>query len=278
MNNSAVSAARAVLARMEREQEELYQSILNQIDISRAGVGITCPSCSTISWVVLPATRKDMIIPLTLACPKACGFYGDVMSFSPKPLEIEEVESFDTEHRCKRDGTVTRVFGRFLRCPFCAYENCREIMHDLRTFTEEVIATGKSDRDTLADLLARIVGTFDGVMRACNAIALRNFAGGSPYGISAVQSFQNLAAARTKMLPYWDMASVACDWDKFVLAFQKRHCFAHTLGVVDQAYVARSGDTTARVGQNVKIDAQEVVNCAREAENIVSHFFGHYLS
>src|SRR5260370_4048633 len=140
-------------------------------------------------------------MPLRLACPKACGYYGVVESFSPLPLMPEQITTFDAENVCSRDGTVTRSFGKFLSCPFCAYENCREIMHELRVAVEGALCGSTTDRNTLADLLSRIVSTFDGVMRVCNSIAVRNFANGSRYAIAPVNSFQSLPAARSNMLP-----------------------------------------------------------------------------
>lgn len=218
------------------------------------------------------------MLPLKLACPKACGYYGDVELFAPRQLTTEQIAEFDVKNSCPRDMTITRSFGKFLRCPFCAYENCREIMHELTEFVDTACSTEDLDRDELADILSRIVSTFDGVMRICNSIAVRNYADSPIYAIKSVTSFQNLVAARDKMLPDWDMATKAGDWQGFVLAFQKRHCFAHTLSLADQAYIDKTGDTTAVVGRNIKLTSREVIFCAREAENIVSKFFGQYFS
>jgi hypothetical protein len=48
--------------------------------------------------------------------------------------------------------------------------------------------------------------------------------------------------------------------------FQKRHLLAHTMGVVDADYVARTGDQTAVVGRKIAIrddDARAVMSAVR---------------
>ncbi|MCJ2116702.1 hypothetical protein MKK65_08990, partial [Methylobacterium sp. J-001] len=143
---------------------------------------------------------------------------------------------------------------------------------------ERSIARGFVSRDDLSDMLARIVSVFDGVMRVCNSEAVRMNQQGSPYEANPVRSFQSLETARNKMMPHWDMAVAANDWTAFKLAFQKRHCFAHTLGVVDQSYIDKSGDSSAILGRNVRLSPEEVRECARNAVSIVDRFFGQYFS
>ena len=122
-------------------------------------------------------------------------------------------------------------------------------------------------------------------MRACNKIAVSNqeVFRAEPGGESLVEhprvaSFQNVAAARTKLLSKWDMASAVSDWNQFVLIFQKRHLFAHTLGVADEDYLNKSGDAETPLGKKVKLTKDDVIFFAGEAEKIVQHYFGHFLS
>jgi hypothetical protein len=258
-----------------QQQDELYRKELDRIDPERLGVRLICPHCSAVSWVRLPEQRYG-VMPLMLACPAACGHYGPINEFQPSPLDLHRASGFDRSETCRHDGAETRFNGRFFRCPVCAYENPREIMRELTAQITKDLASSPN-RDRLSDLLARIVSTFDGVMRSCNSVATRNAAGGM-YPFSQVSSFQNLLAAREKMLPHWDMATAANDWRGFVIAFQKRHCFSHTLGVADQSYIDKSGDPAAVVGRDINLSGREVLVCAQDAERIVRSFFGHYLS
>ena len=257
-------------------QNEIYIATMRSIDPDRAGIEITCPKCASLSWVRLPKTSMGYAMPLQLACPRACGECDAIEAFNPVQIDEGATKRFDTVHICRNDGSETRTYGRFIRCAFCAYENSRELMMELTHHVERTLCK-PCDRDTLADLLSRIVSTFDGVMRACwETIVSRVPLGSAP--IPPVSSFQNLNAARVKMLGQWDVQSVALDWDKFILAFQKRHCFAHTLGIADQAYIDKSGDLSVLPGQGVSLDAAEVLQCAREAENIVKRFYAGFFS
>ena len=53
------------------------------------------------------------------------------------------------------------------------------------------------------------------------------------------------------------------EWQAAVMAFQKRHLVAHNLGVVDQKYLDKTGDTSAVVGRKIGIDIDEVKGLAR---------------
>ena len=43
-----------------------------------------------------------------------------------------------------------------------------------------------------------------------------------------------------------------------VRGFQKRHLVAHTMGVVDQDYITKTGDIQAFVGRKISIGVDEV--------------------
>ena len=47
------------------------------------------------------------------------------------------------------------------------------------------------------------------------------------------------------------------------MAFQKRHVIAHKLGVIDQDYVTKTGDTRAVVGRRSFVDDGEVKELVR---------------
>ena len=273
----------------ELENDQAYISLLNVIDPSRVGVGISCPNCGFSSWVLLHEKRYGPM-PLHISCGAPCGYYGPIESFRPRQLDAAERSKFEVSTECRRDQTILRVNGPFYRCPVCAYENSREIMRELTAKVTDSLALS-SERDVLVDMLSRIVSTFDGVMRACNRVAVQNKKAIEAkiaedpnlehldlYPIDPVTSFQNLKAANDKMQPHWDMAAIALDWPKFVQAFQKRHCFAHSLGVADQRYLDIAQDSNAVLGQQIRLTADEVLDCAKEAENIVAHFFGRFFS
>jgi hypothetical protein len=47
-------------------------------------------------------------------------------------------------------------------------------------------------------------------------------------------------------------------WVKLIRGFQKRHLFAHNMGVVDERYMEATKDDEAVVGRKVLLNAEEV--------------------
>ena len=85
-------------------------------------------------------------------------------------------------------------------------------------------------------------------------------------------SFQNLEGAKTTFLDSFGMdlsAEVAPEeWRTAAIGFQKRHLVTHKLGVVDQEYITKTGDTRAVVGRKIGISAEEVRGLARIISNL----------
>ena len=75
-------------------------------------------------------------------------------------------------------------------------------------------------------------------------------------------SFQNLAGASKRFVDLFgiDLSTQVepAEWRAAVVAFQKRHLIAHRMGVVDQNYVDKTGDSLAVVGRKIIVDADEV--------------------
>ena len=88
-------------------------------------------------------------------------------------------------------------------------------------------------------------------------------------------SFQNLDSARNSFLDLFGIdLSTAVDpeeWRAAAMAFQKRHLIAHKLGVVDQNYITKTGDTRAVVGRKIVIDAGEVKGLAGIINTLAPH-------
>ena len=271
-----MTTTRPSWADLQREEDEKYTALLDQFDPDRIGMRIVCPGCGGDSWLTLPAKRGHGRHPLTVSCPRACGTYGLLAIFSPSACARADAGDFDLSNVCRNDGAEIATNGAIFRCPMCAIENPRAIMNDLKTTILKTLTPGAST-DACSDLVAKVMSTFDGVMRASNRIAVSN-AIELKQSHPVVTSFQNVAAARDKLLPGWDMAKPVSDWPRFVLIVQKRHLFAHTLGVADQDYIRKSGDASTPPGKKVKLTADDVSFFATAAEQIVIHYFGYYLS
>jgi hypothetical protein len=53
---------------------------------------------------------------------------------------------------------------------------------------------------------------------------------------------------------------------------------SHSLGVVDQQYVDKTGDAQATLGRVITLTSVEVLDAAQIAERLVKSFFGAFLS
>lgn len=116
-------------------------------------------------------------------------------------------------------------------------------------------------------------------------------------------SFQNLPGARKNLLEgtcsciqwhrgaqidtcltgsdirQWVTAELGADsWHDAARVFQKRHLFQHGLGAADAQYIERTNDHTVRIGQIVRIGADELDVAAQACELVGNRFFAAYLS
>ena len=58
-------------------------------------------------------------------------------------------------------------------------------------------------------------------------------------------------------------------------SFQKRHLVAHTLGVVDRSYLAKTGDRGAVLGRKIVIGADEVKRSRNSHRTLASRMLAN---
>lgn len=253
---------------------------------------LSCPSCQTEFWINPPPMRPSWchLGEMTLACPLPCGYWGTLREFHPK-IESDNAKTlFDKVEHCPSCGFDFAVNGVIYRRPCCAIETPREAINTVAKSIKTAAAKNeKISRDELEVMLARLVSTFDGVMRSAVEISKSNYQAFSKSGMSTppypwfqelpdIHSFQNLESARKKLLTVGYDIGEHSNWNALVLLFQKRHLCTHKLGVVDSDYLNKTGDTTAKLGKLVPLDIQEIVTCASTCVDIVNDFFGYWLS
>lgn len=142
---------------------------------------------------------------------------------------------------------------------------------------------GTPTRAELESLLERLVATFDGLMRRMLEIAHANEKalgiGPKVLQLPTSSSFQNLSGVQNRFLTAkFDMSAIASDWQNLIRLFQKRHVIAHRLGVMDEDYIVKSGDSTAVVGKKVPLSIAEIRRGVEDCHRIVIAFFGFFLS
>lgn len=210
----------------------------------------------------------------------ARGAFGIGISMKLKPGPLPPIrhyreQTLETEVVCDGCALHYSVFGLFAYCPDCGIHNSRQVLQkNLSLVAKQLtLASTVSDPDLarhlVEDCLENCVSAFDGFGReTCRVRADRS----NDPARAASLSFQNLenAASAVKALFGIDMSTVVdvATWQRTKQAFFKRHLLAHRSGVVDDKYVAASGDQTAVVGRRVAIEPSEVAGVAAALETL----------
>lgn len=181
------------------------------------------------------------------------------------PIQYYGEKELETQVECSACTLEYAVYGLFAFCPDCGTHNSPQILLKNLEFTEKLLAKASQESDTelseflTASALEAAVSTFDGFGHAyCEAYSSQTMNSELAKNIS----FQNISKARSSFATYYgkDFAQnlTEDEWTFVLRCFQKRHLFAHKMGVIDKVYVELSKDPTAVVGRKVKISIEEV--------------------
>jgi hypothetical protein len=187
----------------------------------------------------------------------------------PTPIHRYREKQLETVVVCERCTLRYAIYGVFGYCPDCGVHNSLQILEKNLEIVAKQLTWAESVEPDLSahligDALENAVSAFDGFGRElCHVARLK---AADPSQADKV-SFQNIATARDRVQELFGFnlagAISDVDWASVVKGFQKRHLVAHKMGVVDQAYVKMTGDTTDVVGRKVRLDRKEVEHLAR---------------
>jgi|AntAceMinimDraft_16_1070373.scaffolds.fasta_scaffold06695_7 Zn ribbon nucleic-acid-binding protein len=190
-----------------------------------------------------------------------------------RPTSIDYYSERDLEQYvcCKNCTLEYAIYGKFSYCPDCGIHNSHEIfITNIELFKKLFLLCQNSEpaisKLIIEDALENSISVFDGSCR--NTLKLKD----SSHNIS----FQNIYNVRNKLIKKYGF-DIALginkkDWDKIILAFQKRHLLAHNLGVVDQEYINKTNSDSRLLGKEVSITQEEVIEISnflkKMAENL----------
>jgi len=188
----------------------------------------------------------------------------DVRSRS-SPIRHYAEKELETPVECSTCSLRYAIYGVFGFCPDCGAHNSLQILEKNLELARKQIALAESAADDdlkahlIGDALENAVSAFDGFGR--EAAATKAALVTNAKRIEKL-SFQNLASADTTLQSLFGFSlrgGVSDDeWALLVRCFQKRHLLAHKMGVVDDKYIAATGDRSAVVGRKARIEANEV--------------------
>ena len=182
----------------------------------------------------------------------------------PRPIYHYREKKLETEVVCDQCTLRYTIYGVFGYCPDCGVHNSLQILNKNLDLVEKLLAVAKTQDTAVAqnlieNALEDCVSAFDGFGReTCRVFSSKAT---KPDGAIEVR-FQNTSNARKRVRELFvvDFASslTTDDWMKVQRAFQKRHLLSHKMGVVDQAYLSATGESTSFLGRKVSIQADEI--------------------
>ena len=198
------------------------------------------------------------------------------------PIRYYREKQLETEIVCPDCTLRYSVYGVFAFCPDCGQRNSLQILEknldmigkmlDLAAEVEKPIA-----EKLIENALEDCVSAFDGFGRELCYIHRERAS--NPNRAEKI-SFQDLESANVNVKKFFGLDIPACltveEWQAVVVAFQKRHLVAHKLGVVDQGYLNKTGDTCAVIGRKIAIktdDVNEAVEIIRAFAPCISTIF-----
>jgi len=197
----------------------------------------------------------------------------------PIPIRYYREKALETEVVCSNCGLRYSVYGVFAFCPDCGQHNSLQILDKNLNVVGKMLDLAASTDQELAErvienALEDCVSAFDGFGRElCRTHAHES---ASPARMGKM-SFQNLDGAKMRVLDAFGIDLLACvtsaEWDLAVQGFQKRHLFAHRMGVVDEDYIRKTGDCNAIAGRKIEIGAEEVREVVRVVQTIARYLF-----
>ena len=193
------------------------------------------------------------------------------------PVRYYREPQLETGVVCPNCTLRYAVYGVFAFCPDCGQHNSIQILRKSLEVVGKMLEMATREENALAERLIDnsledCVSAFDGFGRElCRIHASK----ARDCTQAERVSFQNLAGANKRLVDLFgiDLSTQVEpeEWRAAVVAFQKRHLIAHRMGVVDQNYLDKAGDSLAVVGRKIVVDADEVKRLLRILDTLAAH-------
>lgn len=204
---------------------------------------------------------------------KPRGAFGIGISLTVKPGNLPQIyryqeQALETYIECSECTLNYSVFGVFAYCPDCGLHNSLQTLKKnyevvLKMLELSTTVEGDLRNHLVENALEDCVSAFDGFGRSLVAAHSKNN-GNQNVDIR----FQNLEAGLKKVetLLSISLSSVLShpSFSRVTLSFQKRHLISHKMGVIDNDYIAKSGDQGAILGRKIHISTDEVRSLASD--------------
>lgn len=169
--------------------------------------------------------------------------------------------TLETAITCDHCQQEFRIYGVFATCPSCGAASALVVLRHNLDVTRRALTAASSDAALAErahiDALQNLVSAFDACGRDITSRATNK---NGKTGIAL--PFQNLASADQRLRENFHHTLTALlsaeEWTFLQRVFQKRHVFAHRMGVADQEYLDATGDPDAIVGRKLTLSTAEL--------------------
>lgn len=177
-------------------------------------------------------------------------------------------ERQQSKYKCPKCRCVYDILGEYGVCPNCATPNFSEVIAeklnelDCQFRTADASVEERHEREVQWEKLTRCVSDFESLAKSVRARLLRHPM--SPRRRAELDSvnFQNLLPACDALRTWFDIDILEglTEDDKHFLhiMFNRRHVFVHNGGKVDESYLTRTGDTSVRLHQLLRLRSREI--------------------
>jgi hypothetical protein len=185
-------------------------------------------------------------------------------------------KTLETNVGCVNCTLQYSVYGVFAFCPDCGQHNSLQILLKSLDVVEKMLALVSTNAELAEKLIENAledsVSAFDSFGRElCRVRAAKST---NPAQAESIR-FQNLDGAKTNLTTLFGVDLSAgvtpVEWTDARRGFQKRHLFAHKMGVIDDEYVARADDPSAVVGRKVVVTADDVKAVIKAVRTMAEH-------
>lgn len=196
-----------------------------------------------------------------------------------QPIPAKAAELMQLEITCEKCNTRFSVIGSAYFCPACGHNSVERTFHDSLRKIKAKVANVSIVREALINSVGKDEAeiTCRSLTESCvsdGVVAFQKYCEGryERFGKSPFNAFQRLKQGSE----LWEskVGSGYSDWlnpyelDELNVLFQKRHILSHNEGIVDEAYIIKSGDTAYKQGQRIVISQGDVNKLAQILEKL----------
>jgi DNA-directed RNA polymerase subunit RPC12/RpoP len=185
-----------------------------------------------------------------------------------RPQWVYSEQRQQTRFQCQDCQTHFDVLGEYVRCHGCGKPTWREVIERKlisaeNQFNEADNLTDRQARETeWEQILSRFVSDFEAMARELQKLLASWPATPKRRGELHNLSFQNIVHATQSLKDWFGIElfrSISEDDQRFLnLMFNRRHLIVHNAGRVDQEYLNKTGDTTVKLNEKIRIRSKHI--------------------